>query len=169
VLARLLVDTTTLIVISTIVQTVVITVTLVVFVMQFRSQEKAIKEASYQGLMGRYNDFINTIVEKPVIARLLLDESNQEVSEDEATIYAHLLVAYGIIEEAYLLYVKDWIDEDTWLQWSAWLEDLCERPQMRSIHRRTSGTFDRRFEQYVDNMLKRLDSKSPSAETPPVP
>jgi len=134
--------------------------------MQFRSQEKAIKEASYQGLLGRYNDFINTVVERPVIAKLLLNESAQDVSEDEATIYTHLLVAYGIIEEAYLLYMKDWIDEDTWLQWSAWLEVLCQRPQMRNIHKRTAGTFDRRFEHYVDNMLKRLDSLSSTPQQP---
>ncbi len=99
-----MVDATTLIVISTLVQTLVITVTLIVFVMQFRSQEKAIKEASYQGLMGRYNDFITTMVDKPVVAKLLMDESLREtVSPEDATITAHLLLAYGIIEEAFLL------------------------------------------------------------------
>jgi len=156
-----LVDATTLIVISTIVQTLVITVTLIVFVMQFRSQEKAIKEASYQGLMGRYNDFITTIVDKPVIAKLLFDERQRgSVSEDEATIYAHLLVCYGIIEEAYLLYVKNWIDEDTWLQWSAWLVALSTHPQFKLLPERTAGTFDKRFEEYVAKILRENEVKT---------
>jgi hypothetical protein len=53
-----LVDAATLSLVATIVQTLVITLTLIVFISQFRSQEKAIKEASYQNLLGRYNDFI---------------------------------------------------------------------------------------------------------------
>ena len=53
-----MVDAATLSLVATFVQTGVITLTLVVFILQFRSQEKAIKEASYQNLLGRYNDFI---------------------------------------------------------------------------------------------------------------
>jgi hypothetical protein len=151
-----LVDATTLIVISTIVQTVVITVTLIVFVMQFRSQEKAIREASYQGLMGRYNDFIRGLIERPELARFLLNETEDETSSEEATVYAHLLVAYGIIEEAFLFYQKKWIDEYTWEQWSAWLRALCDHPQLRRIHERTRGTFDKQFEEYVTRMLETL-------------
>jgi len=154
-----LVDTTTLIVISTVAQTVVITITLIVFVLQFRSQEKSIREASYQGLMGRYNDFIGALVEKPILAKLLLDESGGNVSAEEATVFAHLLVAYGIIEEAYLLYARKWIDEDTWLQWSAWLVALSTRPEMKRIRERTAGTFDKKFEEYVTKILKEMDGK----------
>jgi len=160
-----LVDATTLIVLSTVAQTIVITVTLIVFVMQFRSQEKAIKEASYQGLMGRYNDFITTLVDKPVVAKLLFDEGQRgNVSEDEATIYAHLLVCYGIIEEAFLLYVKKWIDEDTWLQWSAWLVAISTQPQFKSIPERTAGTFDKRFEEYVRKILRENEVKTAVAK-----
>ncbi len=144
--------------ISTIVQTIVITVTLIVFILQFRSQEKAIREAAYQGLMGRYNDFIRTLVDKPELARFLVDDSERAVSREEATVYAHLLIAYGIIEEAFLLYKRGWIDDDAWQQWSAWLKVLCERPQMRNISQRTSGTFDKRFEEYVSDMIKSLET-----------
>jgi len=148
-----LVDTTTLIVISTIVQTVVVTVTLIVFVLQFRSQEKAIREASYQGLMGRYNDFIRALVEKPELSRFLLEDTEERTTPEEATVYGHLLVAYGIIEEAFLLYKRGWIDKDTWEQWSQWLRILCDRPQMKNIHERTKGTFDKGFEEYVNNII----------------
>ncbi len=147
--------------ISTVVQTLVISITLIVFVLQFRSQEKAIKESSYQGLMGRYNDFIRTLVEKPMLAKFLVDQTQEGVfSTEEATVYAHLLVAYGIIEEAFLLYSKKWIDEDTWQQWSAWLVALSEAPQFKRIHERTSGTFDKRFEDYVSKMLTDNASKT---------
>ena len=157
-----MVDTTTLIVISTIAQTIVITVTLLVFILQFRSGEKAIREASYQGLMGRYNDFIRTLAERPEYSRLLLDYTGIESTPEEALVYGHLLVAYGIIEEAYLLYQKGWIDEDNWLQWAAWLKLLCDRPQMRMIQQRARGTFDRRFEEYVDNLIKAAEANPPS-------
>lgn len=155
-----MVDITTLIVISTVTQTIVITITLIVFILQFRSQEMAIKEASYQGLLGRYNDFIRSVVENPELARFFLDASEAEkVSNEEARIYAHLLVAYGILEEAFLLYAKKWIKEDDWQQWSAWLVALSRRPEMKRIHERTKGTFDKRFEEYVSRMYSDMDGR----------
>jgi hypothetical protein len=154
-----LVSATTLIVISTVVQTVVISVTLVIFILQFRSQEKAIKESSYQGLMGRYNDLIQALIEKPHLAKLLISQipgANPDgVTDEEAQTYGHILLAYGIIEEAYLLYKKKWIDEDTWHQWSAFLQSLSVQPSFRGIHEATAGTFDRGFEDYISkNILK---------------
>lgn len=152
-----MVDTTTLIVISTIVQTIVISVTLVIFILQFRSQEKAIRESSYQGLMGRYNDFISMLVEKPQLARLLMQRirevDGKSITDEDASVVGHLLAAYGIIEEAYLLYKKKWIDEDTWLQWSAWLETLAMQPVFRSIHKATAGTFDKEFQDYITTKI----------------
>jgi len=96
-----------------------------------------------------------------VIAKLLFDERQRgAVSEDEATIYAHLLVCYGIIEEAFLLYVKNWIDEDMWLQWSAWLVALSAHPQFKLLPERTAGTFDKRFEEYVAKILRESEVKT---------
>jgi hypothetical protein len=53
-----LVDATDLSLLATFAQTVVITLTLLVFIFQFRSQEKAIRESSYQNVLGRYGDYI---------------------------------------------------------------------------------------------------------------
>jgi hypothetical protein len=153
-----LVDATSLIAISTIAQTVVITITLIVFVMQFRSQEKSIREASYQGLMGRYNDFIRSLVDRPELSRFLVEDTGRSVTPEEAVVYGHLLVAYGILEEAFLLYKKHWIDEDNWSGWAAWLRILCERPQFREIHERARGTFDPAFGEYVSKMIKEMNS-----------
>lgn len=155
-----MVDATSLIVISTVVQTVVISVTLFVFILQFRSQERAVREASYQGLMGRYNDFISTLVEKPELARGIMENLGEakEISKEEGSVYAHLLLAYGIVEEAYLLYKKKWIDEETWRGWSAWLEGLATRPEFQKIHSVASGTFDKGFEEYVSKFVPKEKS-----------
>ncbi len=151
-----LVDTTTLIVISTIVQTIVITITLIVFVMQFRSQERAIREASYQGLMGRYNDYITGVVQNPALGRLLAGDD--AITPEESSVYGNLLVAYGIIEEAFLLRQKKWITEDEWGQWSAFLRALATRPQMKVVFERSRGTFDRRFEEFTSQMYKEIEA-----------
>ena len=64
-------EATFIVVLTSLVQTIVITLTLLVFIFQFRSQEKAIKESSYQNLMGRYNDFILTQAENPEINKIV--------------------------------------------------------------------------------------------------
>ena len=66
-----MVDATDLIIIVSAVQTVVITLTLVVFIMQFRSQEKALKESTYQNIMGRYTDYIRILVERPELNKMI--------------------------------------------------------------------------------------------------
>jgi hypothetical protein len=159
-----LVDETTLIVISTVVQTVVITVTLIVFVLQFRSQEKAIRESSYQGLMGRYNQMLSSMIDKPELAYSLFmglpSSRGANVSKDDAALYGHLLLAYGIIEEAYLLYKKKWISEGDWLQWSAFLERLAGHPLFITIHRFSSGTFDEDYEKYINEKILKQDNET---------
>ena len=75
------------------------------------------------------------------------------MSSEDATIYGHLLVAYGIIEEAFLLHQKGWIDTGTWDQWAAWLKNLSAQPQFRQILAVTAGTFDPRFEEHVSKIL----------------
>jgi hypothetical protein len=161
-----MVDATTLIVISTVAQTLVITFTLIVFILQFRSQEMAIRESSYQGLMGRYNDFISTLAQSPAIGRMMMARfpggKSGEITAEEASVFGHLLVAYGIIEEAFLLYKKHWIDEDNWLQWSAFLESISGFPEFELLHSGTSGTFDGDFEDYVTKLLSKRsgDKKS---------
>lgn len=154
-----MVDTNTLIVISTIVQTIVITITLVVFILQFRAQEKAVKESSYQGLMGRYNDLISTLVDKPDLALALFSasglgvEGTKETTQEDISVYSHLLLAYGIIEEAFSLYQKKWITENEWRQWSAFLERLSNHPKFMEVHNMTTGTFDSKFQNYVTDLL----------------
>jgi len=123
--------------------------------------------------MGRYNDYVRTLVEKPELAKLLLTqmpgEKMGEMTDGEAAVYGHLLIGYGIIEEAFLLYSKKWIDEETWLQWSAFLEILSKQPQFTKVHSASSGTFDKNFENYVSKMVskRKLSENNQSPDLTP--
>ena len=152
-------ETTSIIILTSLVQTIVITLTLLILIFQFRSQEKAIKESSYQNLMGRYNDFMLTQAEKPELNKLLRDQlrdnrTKTRITLEDTAVIVNLLIAYGIIEEAFLLYTKRWIDEETWRQWAAWLKDLAKHPRFVQIHGRMRGQFDKRFEDYVSEVLE---------------
>ena len=111
-------EATEIVVLTSLVQTAVITLTLLVFIFQFRSEERAIKESSYQNLMGRYNDFMMVQAEKPELSKLLRDwlgrDTETKIPAEDVSVVANLLIAYGIVEEAFLLYSKRWIDEETW-------------------------------------------------------
>jgi len=151
-------EATEIIVLTSLVQTAVITLTLLVFIFQFRSQETAIKESSYQNLMGRYNDFMMVQAEKPELSKVLRDwlgrDTERKIPAEDVSVVANLLIAYRIVEETFLLYSKKWIDEETWGQWAAWLKDLTKHPRFDLIHRRMRGQFDKRFQEYVSKVLK---------------
>ena len=151
-------EATEIIVLTSLVQTAVITLTLLVFIFQFRSQETAIKESSYQNLMGRYNDFMMVQAEKPELSKVLRDwlgrDTETKIPAEDVSVVANLLIAYRIVEETFLLYSKKWIDEETWGQWAAWLKDLTKHPRFDLIHRRMRGQFDKRFQEYVSKVLK---------------
>jgi hypothetical protein len=154
-----LVDSTDLIIITSVAQTLVITLTLVVFIFQFRSQEKSIKESAVQNVMGRYTDYIRMLVERPELTKLLdfAERANRSSGEtlspeDQAT-SAYLMLGYGIFEEVYVLHKKKWMDDETWEQWSVFLERMSKHPLFRRIHRVSSGTFDREFQDYVSKLL----------------
>jgi hypothetical protein len=150
-----LVDAATLSLVATIVQTLVITLTLIVFIFQFRSQEKAIKEASYQNLLGRYNEFMMSgqDADNLLFARLL-SQSNADLETKDVAIIRRLMISYGIIEEAYELYKKGWIDEEAWEQWNTWLKAICRNPHFEKLHSSTAGMFDREFQAHVSRLLE---------------
>ena len=140
----------------------VITLTLLVFIFQFRSQEKAIKESAVQNVMGRYTDYIRMLVEKPELAKLIdFTESRtlpdgglaQRLSPEDEAISAYLLLGYGLFEEIYSLHKKRWMDEETWEQWSVFLERMAVHPLFKRIHNMSNGTFDRDFQDYVSKLI----------------
>jgi len=148
-----LVDATTLDLVATFVQTVVISLTLIVFIFQFRSQEKAVKEASYQNLLGRYNDFMMSGQEAdPLFARLLASDTN--IRKEDLSTVRRLMISYGIIEEAYELYKKGWIDGESWEEWNSWLKAISGHPHFRALHKQTAGMFDKDFQAHVTRLLE---------------
>jgi hypothetical protein len=109
--------------------------------------------------MGRYNDLIASIANKPDLIRLMMGDisgqDSKKMSKEETEVFTHMLHAYGIIEEAYILREKKWIDEDNWKQWAAFLKSISRHPLFAPMCNRTRGTFDPRFEAYVrDELLK---------------
>jgi hypothetical protein len=149
-----LVDAVTLV---AVVQTFVLTFTLVVFIFQFRSQERALHESSYQALMGRYNDFVMSMTGAPEMAELLSDQNvaagGSPVATKDAAMASQMMIVYGILEEAHELYSKKWIDRATWEQWDAWLRVMCGHPAFVAIHRRTRGMYNSGFEEHVASVL----------------
>ena len=107
--------------------------------------------------MGRYNNFMMMQAGEPELNQLLRDQlygKPSTITSEDTSLIANLLIAYGIIEEAFLLYTKRWIDEETWQQWAVWLKDLAKHPRFNLIHAKMQGQFDRRFEDYVSKVLE---------------
>jgi hypothetical protein len=159
-----LVDTTDLVILTSVVQTLVISLTLLVFIFQFRSQEKAIKEAAVANVMGRYTDYVRMLVERPELSKLLdFNDAmrppeggpGEKFSQEEQTLSAYLLLGYGIFEEVYSLHKKKWMDDETWEQWSNFLERMTKQPLFRRIHRGSQGTFDKDFQDYVTSLIEK--------------
>jgi hypothetical protein len=148
-----LVDATTLTLLSTVVQTIVITLTLLVFIFQFRSQERAIRESAYQNLLGRYNDMMmsSSTTDDLMLARLLAED--KEFDSKDLTAIRRLLISYSIIEEAYELYKKGWIDDESWEQWNSWLKAISRHPHFPRLHASTTGMYDKDFESHVALLL----------------
>jgi len=153
-MVRHLVDATTLTLLATMVQTVVITLTLLVFIFQFRSLENAIREASYQSLLGRYNDYIMSGQTEDNLLLARLFSSGKDLSTSDLAGIRRLMIAYGIIEEAYGLYKKGWIDKETWDQWAAWLKALSAHPHFAMLHATTSGTYDKDYQNHVSKLIE---------------
>jgi hypothetical protein len=156
-------DITDPIVLITSAQTIVLTLTMVIFIYQFRSQNEAIKDAAYQKALDDYTDSISLLVERPELGRII-DELGraslpsgsklQGMSGEERAAFGYMLLNYSLFERVYLLYAKKWIDEDTWSQWHAWLKTMAKHPTFQEVHRRSQGTFDKAFQNLIDQASK---------------
>ena len=87
----------------------VITLTLLVFIFQFRSQEKAIRESTYQNVLGRYGDYVMSAGGPDELLLAQLFPTDKELSAQDLAVIRRLMMAYGIIEETFELYKKGWI------------------------------------------------------------
>jgi len=157
----LTVEITDPVVLSTIVQTAVLTLTLLIFAMSFRTQNKANKEAAYQKALDDFTDAFKMLVDKPELnklqdemARIASPDSNAAPrSPEDRAVRSYFLLLYTLFERTHLLYRKKWINEDTWGQWSAFLETVAKHPMFREVHQGSEGMYDKPFLDYVSNIL----------------
>ena len=118
--------------------------------------------------MGRYNDLVMMQAQKEKPNQLYVNRLSrlsgreQEISVEEAELFAQLLVVYGILEEAFTLYKKKWIDKETWDQWAAWLSLMSEDPHFMMIHDTSRGMFDAGFEDFLERLVEEKKAKSTS-------
>jgi hypothetical protein len=148
--------------IATLGQTIVLTVTLIVFILQLRSQTKAIKDAAYQSVLDDYNDIIRTQINRPEIGELLDDlvrpglTSASELpplSSREKLVRSYLLMIYGLFERVYILHEKEWIDEGSWGEWATWIEVMARNPIFTHVHTISRGMFNASFQEYVTRLM----------------
>jgi hypothetical protein len=147
---------------STIIQTAVITLTLVIFILSFRTQNLATREAAYQKVLDDYTDTMKMMIDNPVLGRLPQDmaritkragQEPQTMTPEDMIIRSYMMLLYGIFERAHLLYRKKWIDKDTWDQWALFLETISAHPTFQTVHRTSEGMFDKPFQDYVTEIL----------------
>ena len=149
---------------STLIQTIVLTLTLMVFIFSFRSQEKAIKEQAYQKILDDYGDIIKLSSETPELysfQRELFDRigrphgrADREFSREDMIIRNYVVLMYGFFERVHFLYRRKWIDGETWRQWSAFLQLMCNHPVFKEVHESSSEMWDRPFVDYVSKLLE---------------
>jgi hypothetical protein len=135
---------------------------MVIFILSFRSQNLAIKEAAYQKVLDDYTASINMLVDRPElgsimeeIGRTMVAEGaiTEPVSEKNRVPFAYMLLIYSLFERVYLLHDKKWIDDDDWSQWHRWMKTMAKHPMFQEVHRRSQGTFDMAFQSLVDRAV----------------
>ncbi len=156
-------DITDPIVLITLGQTIVLTLTLVIFIYQFRSQNQALRDATYQKALDDYTSTITLLVERPELTKILDDltelSGNQgpkfrDLGPEQKTFFGYFLLQYSLFERIFLLYQKKGIDEDTWSQWYAWMKNMSKHPMFREVHRISEGTFDTAFYRLVAEEIR---------------
>ncbi len=148
-------------------QTVVLAVTMVILILQFRSQEKTVKDSAYQKVLDDYNDAIRMLVARPELSALAADlvktlpggGRTQQLSAEEKLIQGYFLMLYGLMERVYILYDKGWIDGNTWQEWETWLAFLAEHPLFAQVHAVSQGMFNQSYQEHVSSLMSKPGSR----------
>ncbi len=159
-------DITDPVVFATIIQTAVLSLTLIIFIMSFRTQNKANREAAYQKVLDDYTDSMKMLVENPSLARMqsdvarMLNPASDQTprTNDEVVTRNFIMLLYSLFERTHLLYRKKWIDDDTWSQWDKFMQVISRHPMFIEIHQTGEGMWDKPFMDYVSTVLKKNES-----------
>jgi len=156
-----LVDISDPIVWSTIVQTIVLTLTLIIFILTFRTQNKATRDAAYQKVLDDYSDSMKMLVERPELnsiqvelAKITRTGDLTNRTPEQLLARNFVLLLYGIFERLYMLYLKKWIDHETWIQWEKFLSTIAKHPLFEEVHHTSEGMFDKPFQDFVSGIIK---------------
>jgi hypothetical protein len=146
---------------STVVQTIVLTLTLVIFIMSFRTQNKATREAAYQKVLDDYSDSMKMLVERPELSSIQIELSKitraanlSNRTPEQLLVRNYVLLLYGIFERLYMLYLRRWIDRETWIQWERFLTTIAKHPLFEEVHHMSEGMFDKPFQDFVAEIIK---------------
>ncbi len=156
-----MVDISDPIVWSTIVQTIVLTLTLIIFILTFRTQNKATRDAAYQKVLDDYSDSMKMLVERPELnsiqvelAKITRTGDLTNRTPEQLLARNFVLLLYGIFERLYMLYLKKWIDHETWIQWEKFLTTIAKHPLFEEVHHTSEGMFDKPFQDFVSGIIK---------------
>ena len=156
-----MVDISDPIVWSTIVQTIVLTLTLIIFILTFRTQNKATRDAAYQKVLDDYSDSMKMLVERPELnsiqvelAKITRTGDLTNRTPEQLLARNFVLLLYGIFERLYMLYLKKWIDHETWIQWEKFLSTIAKHPLFEEVHHTSEGMFDKPFQDFVSGIIK---------------
>ena len=100
------------IVLLTVAQTVILTLTMVVFIMSFRSQNLAIRDAAYQKALDDYAASISMLAQNPELGSILEDlgseaaPGSEPLGDEHRPVFGYMLLNYSIFERVYILYAK---------------------------------------------------------------
>ncbi len=147
----------------------VLTLTFAIFILSFRGQERATREAAYQRVLDDTTDAMKMPLTNPDLAQIQLEMARSgfggpsrqtDLTRQELAIRNYLYVIYGIFERAYLLYCRKWIDLEAWSQFDLWLQRMMEYPLFVDVHRSSTGMYDKPFQDYVDGILGKEHRKN---------
>jgi hypothetical protein len=146
---------------GTIVQTIVLTLTLIIFILTFRTQNKATRDAAYQKVLDDYSDSMKMLVERPELnsiqvelAKITRSGDLSDRTPEQLLARNFVLLLYGIFERLYMLYLKKWIDHETWIQWEKFLKTIAKHPLFEEVHHTSEGMFDKPFQDFVSEIIK---------------
>jgi hypothetical protein len=117
------------------IQTVVVVLTLVGVIWQLRQFNRNMQNDAYAKVVEDYCRVSHALIERPHLNKLFYSDHVDFAALDSAQqdFYNYLAIFMGVLERAYLLFRKGWIDEQTWSTWERWLVqhwfrlDLFER------------------------------------------
>lgn len=109
---------------------------------------------AYSKVIEDYCRVSQTIIDKPHLNKHFYADHPNFVTLDSSQqdFYNYLALFIGVLERAYILYRKGWIDEQTWMTWEKWLCEHWFRLELFEFFWKSERLFFTvDFYQHIDN------------------